>query len=155
MIKGILSVVSWVANKSFNLFKKKSQFGDDVSELLAESNVHLKNIDNEMMTLNSSIKEQNLLITKGVEIAQESLEVAQESLLVQKYVALQQDRDRILNRQKEIYKDNLEQKSKYLREAFFQLKNELDELVNPQITSLEKYLSTLAIQEMFKQYGIL
>ena len=132
------------SNRSLNQIKKNT--AETVKEL-NKTNAHLKAIDKEIKELNLSIEEQNLLLKKGIEIAKESL-------LVQRYIALQQDKDRIYNRQKEISKHNLEQQSKFLREAFFQLKQELDLLEKTKVSNLEKYLSTESISSMLSHHKV-
>ena len=132
------------SNRSLKQIKKNT--AETVKEL-NKTNAHLKAIDKEIKELNLSIEEQNLLLKKGIEIAKESL-------LVQRYIALQQDKDRIYNRQKEISKHNLEQQSKFLREAFFQLKQELDLLEKPKVSNLEKYLSTESISLMLSHHKV-
>tara|TARA_B110001454_G_C12670679_1_gene413622 strand:- start:229 stop:990 length:762 start_codon:yes stop_codon:yes gene_type:complete len=143
---GILSKIFSKKMSAVALNKIAKNTADTVKQLKI-SNEQLININEELKSLNLSIEEQNRLIQKGIEIAQESL-------LVQKYIALQQDKDRIYNRQKEISKHNLEQQSKYLREAFFHLKEELGLLEKPKISNLEKYLSTEFIHVMLDHHKI-
>ena len=119
----------------------------DTVEALSRTNAQLKEINQEMKSLNLNIQQQNRLIQEGIDIAKESL-------VVQKYIALQQDRDRIYNRQKEITKHSLEQQSKFLREAFFQLKKELDVIEKSENSNLKKYYSIEAIEIMLKQHKI-
>ena len=147
LITGLLMAAIWEKKSSSRSLSQIKKNTAATAKELVKTNAYLKEINIEMKSLNLNIEEQNRLIQKGIEIAQESL-------LVQKYIALQQDKDRIYNRQKEISKHNLEQQSKYLREAFFQLKQELDLLKKSKVSNLEKYLSTESIHVMLDHHKI-
>jgi hypothetical protein len=135
----------WEVKESSKSLKNMEKTNIENANNIKQTNAALNDIKADIKAVNMAIKEQTRL-------AEEGTEIAKESLMVQKFEALKQDEDRIKSKEKETTKNNVEQQSKYRRDAFFHLKQELDELESSEASNLEKYFSIASINAMFKEY---
>ena len=101
---------------------------------------------------NDSLNEIKTQMKLGIEQQKQGNKIATESLMIQKSEVLKNDENRIKKQLKEIDKENVEQLSKYRKDAFFHLKQELDELEASTVSNLEKYFSLESIKVMLKKY---
>jgi len=101
---------------------------------------------------NDSLNEIKTQMKLGIEQQKQGNKIATESLMIQKSEVLKNDENRIKKQLKEIDKENLEQLSKCRKDAFFHLKQELDELEASTVSNLEKYFSLESIKVMLKKY---
>ena len=136
----------WQVKESAKALKNMEKTNVENARNIKETNAALNDIK-------ADIKKVNMAIEKQTQLAGEGVEIAKKSLMIQKYEAFKKDEDRIRKKEKETTKNNIEQLSKYRRDAFFHLKQELDELESSDASNLEKYFSIESINAMVKKYN--
>lgn len=132
----------WEVKESAKALKNMEKINAENSKQIQHTNDSLNEIKAQMKL---GIEQQKL-------IAEEGNKIATESLMIQKAEVLKNDENRIKKQLKEIDKENVEQLSKYRKDAFFHLKQELDELEASTVSNLEKYFSLESIKVMLKKY---
>lgn len=102
---------------------------------------------------NSQLQAINANIQKQTGLAQANLAVAQRQLAVAEKAAAVQEENLLKQELRRMEKESAEKESKYRKDAFFHLKEELSDLEKSKISNLEKYFSIKSIKAMFDEYN--